>query len=496
MIQHILLVAAREFRQIAMTRSFWLTLLILPLAFVIGPLASRFMEKSETQTVMLVDQAGGGSAAAIRHRIELDQQGAALDKLARHVRRHDLQAAAPDALWTQEGRWYSDADVERFVREGGVQAALAKIRAVSPKDADEFEVPDADFRVVATPAEVERASPAALDRALEPHLRPAAESKTKPIDYVVLIPAGFGPSPNIRIWTNGQPRADLVQKLQGVLTQELRMRYLQANGVAASTAATAGVLAPAIQVTTPPEGAGRERVMIRSILPLACVYLLLMSLLLSGSWLLQSTVEERSNKLLETVIACVSPDELMYGKLLGTVAVGLSMVATWVACGLFAAFFTQGAIADIIRPALEPISSLGSIATILFFFIAGYLMVSMLFLVIGVMSESMRDAQGYLTPVIVLLMMPISVMMPAVLRGGAGMGIQVMTWLPLYTPFAVLARLGTGMPAWEVIGAGAVLVVFIAVELFLLGRVFRASLLNGGGRPGLGEILGLMRNRG
>ena len=69
----------------------------------------------------------------------------------------------------------------------------------------------------------------------------------------------------------------------------------------------------------------------RSILPLAAAYLLMMSLMLSGSWMLQGTVEERSNKLLETVLACVSPEELMYGKLLGTVGVGLFMIAVWIA---------------------------------------------------------------------------------------------------------------------------------------------------------------------
>ncbi|MCD2323164.1 ABC transporter permease [Sphingomonas sp. IC-56] len=496
MIQNILLVAAREFRQIAMTRSFWLTLLILPLAFAVGPIASRFMDKSDTQTVMLVDKAGGRTAAAIRQRIELDQQRATLDKLARYVRRHDLQRAAPAALWAQKERWYSDADVAGFMRDGGLNAALAKIRAVSAKDAEAFETPPIDYRVIPTPANVATAAPGAIEKALEPHLRPGEGAKAKPVDYVVLIPAAFGATPNVRIWTNGRPRPEFVQTLQGVLTQELRMRFLQVNGVAPATAAAAGVIAPAIQVTAPPTGDGRERVMIRSILPLACVYLLLMSLLLSGSWLLQSTVEERSNKLLETVIACVSPNELMYGKLLGTVAVGLSMVATWIACALFAAFFTQGTIAEIIRPALEPVSSIGSIATILFFFIAGYLVVSMLFLVIGVMSDSMREAQGYLTPVLLVIMMPLTVLMPEVLRGGSGIGVQVMTWIPLYTPFAVLARLGSGIPSWEVIGAGLMLVLFMVAELLLLGRVFRASLLNGGRRPGLGEIVRLMGKPG
>ncbi len=55
MIQHILLVAAREFRQIAATRSFWLTLLILPVALAIGAVAPRLMEDSDTERVVLID---------------------------------------------------------------------------------------------------------------------------------------------------------------------------------------------------------------------------------------------------------------------------------------------------------------------------------------------------------------------------------------------------------------------------------------------------------
>ena len=493
MIQHILLVAVREFRQIAMTKSFWVTLLILPLVFAVGPLTSRFMDKSDTETVMLVDQAGGGAAAAVTRRLELDRQRSVLMALARYVERHDLGRAAPDALWAQKGRWYSDADVARFAADGGQRAALARIAAVSPSDAKAFETPDPAYRVVPAPAEVAGAAPGAMDRVLAPYLRPADGAKRKPIDYVVLIPRDFAVRPVVRLWANGQPRTSFVTTLQGVLTETLRTAYLHANGVGGPTAAAASEVAPAIAVTTPPEGSGRERVLIRSILPLASAYVLLMSLVLSGSWMLQGTVEERSNKLLETVLACVSPNELMYGKLVGTVAIGLSMVATWVACGLFAAFATHGEIADVIRPALEPVSSPGSIATILFFFVAGYLMVSMIFLTIGAMSDSMREAQGYLTPVILIIMMPFTLLVQAVLRGAGGVGIQVMTWIPLYTPFAVLARLGSGIPAWEAVGAGLLLVAFIVVEIVLLGRVFRASLLGAGQKPNLAAIGRLMR---
>lgn len=489
----ILLVAAREFRQIAATRSFWVTLMILPLAFAIGPLASRFMDRSDTERVMLIDRSGGDVAAAIARRLDLDHQRRVLGALARYVERHHLERADPAAAWARHDRVYGDADAAAFLANGGARRALARIAAVKPSDIPAFEAPERPYRIVQPTPAVVPASPERLDAALKPLLQPADGSKAKPLDYALLIPADFGRSPVVRLWANGQPSAGLVATFQQVLGLDLRTRFLRDSGVAPGAAAAAATIAPSITVSAPPQGGGKERLIVRSILPLACAYILLMSLVLSGGWMLQGSVEERSNKLIETVLACVSPNELMYGKLVGTVAIGLSMVATWAACGLFAAYATHGAIADMIRPALEPVSSAGAIATILYFFTAGYVMVAMIFLVIGAMAESMRDAQGYLTPVLLVIMVPVTVLVQAVLRGAGGIGIDVLTWVPLYTPFAVLARLGTGMPVWQVVGAGAVLAAFIALEIVLLGRVFRASLLSSGQGVNLKRLLTLMR---
>jgi ABC-type Na+ efflux pump permease subunit len=71
--------------------------------------------------------------------------------------------------------------------------------------------------------------------------------------------------------------------------------------------------------------------------------------------------------------------------------------------------------------------------------------------------------------------------------------LEVLTWVPIWTPFAVLARLGMGIPTWEVIGTAILLAAFTAAELVLLGRLFRASLLAQGQRPNLREVVARMR---
>jgi ABC-2 type transport system permease protein len=491
--RNVLIVAAREFRHIASMRSFWLTLLILPLALALGPLTARFMEDDSSDRVIVIDRAGGTEAGAITERFATERDRTVLQRLSRYSQRYRLDRADPSAPWAKHDRWYSDADVAEFRASGGLPAALSKIGRVKAHDTPEFDPPNAAYQVVATPADLAKAPDESIDNVVHRYLKPTAKG-AKPIDYVLLVPASFGRSPAVRLWARSEPRASFVATVQDVLTKDLRSRLLTSQGVSPQSAQAVSTIAPALAISTPPPGGGaKEAMLVRSVLPLAASYLLMMSLMLSGSWMLQGTVEERSNKLLETVLACVSPEELMYGKLLGTVGVGMFMVAAWIACGAVAGYATHGVIADLIQPALEPLTSPGTIAALIYFFVVGYIAISVLFLAIGAMSESMREAQGYLMPVLLAILMPITMLLQAIIAGRGGILVEVLTWVPLWTPFAVLARLGIGIPTWEVIGSGIVLAAFTAAALVLVGRLFRASLLAQGQRPNLREVIARMR---
>jgi ABC-2 type transport system permease protein len=492
----ILLIAAREFRQIAATRSFWITLLIIPLALAIGPIASHFMQQSRTQTVMLIDPANT-AAPAIRRRIELDEQRRVLSALSHYAERHNLERAEPGAAWVRHDHYYSNPEVAAFIRAGGAAHAQAMMRRAARLDLQPFELPDADYKLVRVPPAIAASTPAELARTMPLLVNPPKkESGGDKLDYVIYIPPNFGAArAEVQIWSDSQPSGGLMAALQDELTRNMRTHFLERQGVSPAMAAAASEIAPLIAVNTPPLGRGQEQVAIRSILPLLTSYILLMSLMLSGSWMLQGTVEERSNKLIETVLACVSPNELMYGKLIGTVAVGLTMVAFWVLCAIGAAFATQGLIADFLRPALAPLASPTVALAMIFYFVAGYLMVSMIFLAIGAMSDSFRDAQSYLSPVLLVIAMPFAIIAQAILRDPSSLAVRIMSWIPIYTPFTMLARLGAGVPLWEVIGCGIMLAAFIAVEVVLLGRVFRASLLSAGSKPSLARIGRLMAGR-
>jgi len=485
---NILLVARREMLQILKMKSFWLTLLILPLALAAGPILGDALDDDEPTRIAVVDRSGGAASQALQARFAFDEAQYLLRDFARYVERYDLQSADPDAGWAERDRWYTPADIAAFEADGGIEEALRKVEAVREEGVPEYEVPSDDYQFIDVPAPLETARGEEFQQLARDLFEDDPEGVNPEI--IVLIPETYPTSPDISLFVANEPRPSLVNRLREVLTVDLRTRLLAESGVTGERAALVQSIAPNIAVDTPPPGGGaRETLLVRSIVPMALAYILMMSLMLSGSWMLQGSVEERSNKLLESLLACITPEELMYGKLLGGLSVGLMMISVWAACAGIAAYATQGAISDLIRPALEPVSSPGIIAAIIFFFVAGYIGISALFVAIGAMVDSMSEAQGYMMPVLLLILLPITFLLQSIIAGHDGVMVQLLTWIPLWTPFAVLARLGLGIETWELIGSGALLAAAIVLELILIARLLRASLLATGQKPTFAKVL-------
>jgi len=493
-VKSIFLVAVREYRQIASTRGFWVMLLILPLVIAATQVAGRFIRPQLNSAYVLVD-ATGQYADSIHHRIELNRQRYELGDLSAYVQRWGAGSAKPDAVWAKGDRWFSEQQVEQFIAEGGAPAALELITPKLPKDAPVYELEPPPVVLADVPAGVPvDQGPDALAAGLAPYLQDVIDTPLgeRPLGLAVYIPADVGPASPIRMWTNGAPNASLIDAMRSEVLRIQRAQTLVAKGVAPELAAQLVDTSVPLEVSAPPQGEGRELVAIRSVLPLALSYLLMVTVMVTGSMMLQSVIEERSNKLLESVLACIRPSDLMYGKLLGLGAIGVTIIAVWVGAAVFAAFSVQGMVADIVKPSLAAFNEPWMIIAMMYYFFAGYLIISMLYLAIGALSNSLQDAQSYLMPVIFLITLPVVFMMVQVVQTPNGTLPVVMSWIPLYTPFAMLARMTAGVSMMEVLATGAMLAVFVVIEMYLLGRVFQASLLRTGQPPKLGGFIAMM----
>jgi ABC-2 type transport system permease protein len=424
-----LLVAAREIRQTLRTRGFWVTLLSVPLVIAVSIAVSQMQ------------------------------------------RAQPAEAAGAYVVVDATGR-YAPAIEQRLDREFGGEAL-----AVPPP-------PDARAGT----------GPQGVARALAPFFQSPIATPAGPRRLVlaVYVPKDFAEGGEARVWSAGGPAEELARAVRDELTRALRRQALAAAGISADLAARIEATHAPVVVGPPPRPDAPKPVQARSILPLALVYLLLVTSLTTGSLMLQGLIEERSNKLLESVLACIRPGELMYGKLAGIGALGLLVVAVWAGCAAVAAVAAQGSLSELLRAALAGLADPWLLAWAGFYFLTGYLMIATVFLAVGSLSDSIQDAQGYLTPLMVLIAVPPSFIVQAALHDPAAALVRVLSWVPIYTPYAMLARLGAGVAWRELAASGALLTAFVALELFLLGRLFRASLLRSGQPPRLAAIARLM----
>ncbi|HEX4096720.1 MAG TPA: hypothetical protein VHX64_08325, partial [Caulobacteraceae bacterium] len=275
-----LLVAARDFRQVVRTRGFMVTLLVVPLALALSIFVSTLLGPQNTAAFSLVD-ASGRYGPQIERSLQLGHQREVLRSLSTYVARWKLASVDPAAPWAQRGAWVSEAEVARFQAEGGAPAALRKLQPHLPSDAPPFKPPPRFYVEVPPPAGAPTdKGPDAFGRALSGALQGdvATPQGKRPFALAVYIPKDFGqPGSTVRMWTNGRPDDGLVAAIRDQLTAMLRQQALQAGGMSAEAAARLQALSAPVQVSEPPAGGGRARVLTRSMVPLALVYLLLMT---------------------------------------------------------------------------------------------------------------------------------------------------------------------------------------------------------------------------
>jgi ABC-2 type transport system permease protein len=75
----------------------------------------------------------------------------------------------------------------------------------------------------------------------------------------------------------------------------------------------------------------------RMMVPFAFMYLIFIGIVGMGQQLISSIIEEKNSRIMEVLLSVVSPFDLMAGKIAGLAAVGCTMVALWGAAGYAAA---------------------------------------------------------------------------------------------------------------------------------------------------------------
>jgi ABC-2 type transport system permease protein len=228
------------------------------------------------------------------------------------------------------------------------------------------------------------------------------------------------------------------------------------------------------------DGAQRERSGFNRALPFIMSVLLFMGVIMGGQSLMTSTIEEKSSRVVEVLLAAVSPLELMWGKLLGQLGVGLLMMAVYLGLGVLALF--QFAMVGLLDPML--------VVYLLVFFLITYLVFGALMLAIGAAVNQIADAQSLMGPLMLLMIVPY-VLSPFIGQAPNSAFSVTMSFIPPVNTFVMLTRLASSSPppAWQAWLTVLVGLFAVVAAVWFASKIFKIGLLMHGKPPNIATLI-------
>ena len=333
--------------------------------------------------------------------------------------------------------------------------------------------------LVAAPPEVQAASdPVAAGERLHKLLSgdAAHDRESRTLDAAAVIDREAGEL-SLNLWTTNLVDGRLQSALQDDLGEVERRQKLIDAGVSSTLIDGVDQAAPKLVIYSP-KAEARGKVSLKDELPQIMGFamgMLLWSTVISGAGiLLNSVIEEKSSRILEVLLTSASTTEVMGGKILGVMGVTGTVLSVWLGVGAASASF--------MAPGL-----LGQIASVLFsgglivyfglYLILGYLLYASIFTAVGAFCETVREAQTLLGPLMVILSIPILFMGQSINHPDAPI-LAGLSWVPLFTPFLMAARVASDPPLWQIAGTLTLMLATTVAVIWISGRAFRAGALS------------------
>jgi ABC-2 type transport system permease protein len=224
------------------------------------------------------------------------------------------------------------------------------------------------------------------------------------------------------------------------------------------------------------------------------VMIIFMTIIGYGQILMRSVIEEKSSRIIEVMISSVSPFQLMTGKIIGLGLASLTQVGIWLAIGLgvYAYRGNLNISADISGIIFNPIF----IGYFIIYLVIGYILYSTLFALIGSICNTDKEAQNYIMPITMSLILPMIIGIYIIQEPDSTL-VTVLSLIPFFTPTLMILRLNVmGAESFAftnpiILEATLGVIITAATTLlviWLTSRIFRIGILMYGKRPTLPEI--------
>lgn len=216
-----------------------------------------------------------------------------------------------------------------------------------------------------------------------------------------------------------------------------------------------------------------------NLMPIFITLAFLALILMSSGFLIGAVTEEKENRTMEIVVTSISPLQLIGGKLLGIVAIGVTLLVTWtliVVLGIFAARQMGIGWFQYLGMDWSVVLATAAIA------IPAYVLAAALMTTIGTMVTTTQEGQSISSIFVILHMIPMYVGIAFLNNPDSSLAVTL-SLLPFTSLMTIAMRnLFYSVPAWQVALSICVQTVSALGAIWLASRTFRLGMLRYGQR--------------
>lgn len=355
-------------------------------------------------------------------------------------------------------------------------------------------------------------------------------SDTTQFEAVVDIRADLVQNPKaVTIYSRNEVAAGLLSYVNNVLNEKIRHDKLEATGIAGLDKIIKDVQTE-ISVPTMKRTADGSTTSSDTNIAIAAgfifTFLIYMFVMSYGGMVMQSVMEEKTNRIVELMVSSVKPFQLMMGKIVGIALVGFVQLAIWgimlaiiltvagTVFGISGADMAQtqqmgiaGMSAAANPAAMQaampsesqqlfaalinlPYAELGTCFVL--YFIGGYLLYASFFAAIGASVNEQEDSSQFMMPVIIIMIFGIYAAMGSAENTNGPLAFWS-SMFPLTSPIVMMVRIPFNVPMWQELLSLAILYATALFFVWCSARIYRVGILMYGKKPSIKEMIKWMR---
>lgn len=228
-------------------------------------------------------------------------------------------------------------------------------------------------------------------------------------------------------------------------------------------------------------------------------FILYFALLLFGTQVMTSIIEEKTSRIVEVLASSLTPFQMMLGKVVGVGLVALLQLGIWAAIATFlasnqASVMRAFGVAPGAGPPLAlPAMPLDLLLVFFTFFVLGFLLYAAAYAAVGAMCSTVQDAQQMQMPVMLFVLAGFFSTF-ALMRDPNSTVAHVLTFVPMLTPFVVPLRYSISpLAPLELAGSLGVTVLGMLLIVWVASRIYRVGILSYGKKASLRDMLRWVR---